>query len=44
MPAWVGVPEMTPAELRFRPGGGEPELTLQVYGEVPPANWIEVDG
>lgn len=36
VPAVVGVPEMTPAELMVRPGGRVPELMLKVYGAVPP--------
>ena len=35
-PAAVGVPESTPAELKVRPPGKVPVLTLQVYGPVPP--------
>lgn len=33
VPAAVGVPERTPAELRLRPAGGVPD---HIYGAVPP--------
>ena len=36
VPALVGVPEIAPLEVRFRPAGREPEATTQVYGAVPP--------
>jgi hypothetical protein len=36
LPAVVGVPDSTPAELSVRPAGREPEFTDQVYGVVPP--------
>jgi hypothetical protein len=37
VPDAVGAPEITPVEAaRFRPGGSEPEMMLQVYGVVPP--------
>jgi len=35
MPAEIGVPEMTPDELRVRPPG-IPETWLHVYGPPPP--------
>ena len=35
-PAAVGVPEITPDELRLKPAGRVPELTDQLYGGVPP--------
>ena len=34
--AEVGVPERSPAAVRVRPAGKEPEVTVQVSGEVPP--------
>lgn len=38
MPAAVGVPEMIPVfAARLSPAGSCPVVTLQVYGEVPPA-------
>jgi len=36
VPAAVGVPESTPAELNARPAGRVPALTVQAYGDVPP--------
>jgi len=37
VPAAVGAPEITPEEAaRVTPTGSEPEMTLQVYGVVPP--------
>jgi hypothetical protein len=36
VPAAVGVPEKTPAELSMRPLGSVPAVTVQVYGGVPP--------
>jgi hypothetical protein len=37
LPAAVGVPETTPAELNANPAGRvEPEPTAQVYGGTPP--------
>ena len=36
MPAVVGVPASTPAELRDSPGGSVPAFTDQAYGAVPP--------
>jgi hypothetical protein len=36
-PAVVGVPEIVPlAAANVRPAGNAPELTLQLYGVVPP--------
>lgn len=35
-PDAVGVPEMVPAAESVRPAGRAPELTLQLYGVVPP--------
>jgi hypothetical protein len=36
-PAVVGVPEIVPlAAASVRPGGSAPELTLQLYGAMPP--------
>ncbi len=35
VPEVVGVPLRTPSELRDRPAGNEPEVTLQVNGGVP---------
>jgi hypothetical protein len=32
----AGVPEITPAELRMRPGGSDPALVVHVYGAEPP--------
>jgi hypothetical protein len=32
----VGEPEIVPAELNVRPGGRLPDVTVQVYGAVPP--------
>jgi hypothetical protein len=43
VPVPVGVPEMTPEELRLRPIGSAPELTDQVYGVVPPVAPREVE-
>jgi hypothetical protein len=36
VPAPVGVPEIVPLVESVRPPGNEPELTLQLYGVVPP--------
>ena len=36
-PLPVGVPETTPAELKFSPGGRLPEVTLKVGAGEPPA-------
>jgi hypothetical protein len=37
VPAVVGVPESKPVDAtRFNPAGSVPELTLQLYGVVPP--------
>jgi hypothetical protein len=37
VPAVVGVPEITPVNAaRLNPAGSVPELTLQLYGVVPP--------
>jgi hypothetical protein len=37
VPAVVGVPEITPVDAaRLNPAGSVPELTLQLYGVVPP--------
>jgi hypothetical protein len=36
VPAVVGVPLRTPAADKFRPAGGVPEDTDQLYGVVPP--------
>ena len=36
VPAWVGVPENTPTELRINPGGKEPTIRVNKYGGVPP--------
>ena len=35
-PDAVGVPDRTPALLRFRPGGKVPDATFHVYGSSPP--------
>ena len=35
-PAVVGVPLITPLELRVSPTGNVPEVMLQLYGAVPP--------
>ena len=35
-PAVVGVPEMVPPVLRDRPAGRVPDLTVHIYGAVPP--------
>jgi hypothetical protein len=40
VPAAVGVPEITPLELRVNPAGSVPELTLKIYGVVPPVALI----
>ena len=32
----LGVPAMTPVELRVNPAGKAPELSAYVYGPVPP--------
>ena len=34
--ATVGVPVTKPAEFSVRPPGNVPEMSAQVYGEVPP--------
>ena len=37
VPAVVGVPEITPVEAaKVSPTGSDPELIVQVYGDVPP--------
>jgi hypothetical protein len=36
VPAAFGVPEIVPVEDMVRPPGNAPELTLQLYGVVPP--------
>ena len=36
LPAVVGVPERTPAELNVKPNGKVPVVTANVYGAVPP--------
>jgi hypothetical protein len=36
VPAVVGVPEITPGDVRLNPAGNVPALTLQLYGVVPP--------
>lgn len=36
-PVAVGVPERVPLLAKFRPAGSRAPLSLQVYGEVPPA-------
>ena len=44
MPAAVGVPLITPAEERVRPGGREPLETEKVKGPVPPVTvsvWLK---
>jgi len=43
VPAVVGVPLRTPAELRFRSVGSVPLLTTHVYGAFAPvaASWVE---
>ena len=35
-PAVVGVPEMAPPVLRDSPAGRVPDLTVHIYGAVPP--------
>jgi hypothetical protein len=46
VPAVVGVPEITPALLMVRPGGGGPggATSAQVYGAVPPETVTRVLG
>jgi hypothetical protein len=43
VPVAVGVPEMSPAELIFIPGGNEPPIRLKVTGGCPPVvlTWYE---
>ena len=36
VPAVVGVPEINPDELRFKPEGSDPPTTLNVIGACPP--------
>jgi hypothetical protein len=36
LPAAVGVPEITPLELRDNPVGRVPDIIVHVYGVVPP--------
>ena len=36
-PAVPGVPEIVPLAPKVRPAGSDPEMTLHVYGAVPPA-------
>jgi len=37
LPVALGVPEMAPVDAaKVNPAGNDPELTLQVYGDVPP--------
>ena len=36
LPATVGVPVITPAELKERPKGSAPEVTEYAYGLAPP--------
>lgn len=37
LPDVVGVPEIVPVDaVRLNPAGSEPDVTLQVYGVVPP--------
>jgi hypothetical protein len=35
VPRLVGMPEMTPAELKLNPGGRVPDVTLKVGAGVP---------
>jgi hypothetical protein len=35
-PAVVGVPEMVPPVLRDSPAGSVPDLSVHIYGAVPP--------
>jgi len=43
-PDVVGVPEIVPvAAASVSPAGNAPELTLQLYGVVPPVAWIIVE-
>jgi hypothetical protein len=35
-PDAVGVPEIVPEADKVNPAGNDPELTLHVYGAVPP--------
>jgi hypothetical protein len=37
VPAVVGVPEITPPELKESPAGSEPDASDQLYGVTPPA-------
>jgi hypothetical protein len=39
VPAAVGVPAIVPEELRFRPGGSAPPISIQLYGGLPPSAW-----
>ena len=36
VPEADGVPEIDPAEERVKPAGNCPDVTLQLYGDVPP--------
>jgi len=36
VPAWVGVPEITPADDSVNPGGKDPDSRNHVYGGAPP--------
>jgi Na+-transporting NADH:ubiquinone oxidoreductase subunit NqrD len=36
VPVVVGIPEITPALVMFRPAGSEPFAIDQLYGAVPP--------
>ena len=43
VPAAVGVPDRTPAEVSVSPVGMAPTVTANVYGDVPPDAVIVVD-
>jgi hypothetical protein len=36
LPELVGVPEISPVELRLNPGGNKPEIRLKLIGACPP--------
>jgi hypothetical protein len=36
LPVAVGVPDSNPNRLRVSPVGGEPDDTVQMYGDFPP--------
>jgi hypothetical protein len=40
VPAAVGVPLSTPALVKVKPGGSEPEVTVKVIGAVPVAVYV----